>query len=520
MEKSLSIEENKSFNKVRNKKWYLPTLFYLLIFLMLLGCVLSMTRPMDALPDKNAFYVGTDVLGIAICVALFKGCMTGRESNGDMTFLFASLIFSNGALLFFDECSTLFEGIPELRGLNLATNICKFFFLPLLIYFFWRYVRFAAELDSYLKPWLIKFFQFAIIPIAALNLLNIVFPVYFRIDDEGFTNIEKLCIIPLAYALIAAIAILIGLARSKISKSHKTVIRMFFGVPLICSIFALSLYGATLFSVVLLYVVIYTEKSNTLAATQNELSTAANIQLSSLPRRFPKKPEFALFASMDPAKEVGGDFYDFFFIDNDHLALVAADVSGKGAPAALFMMRSKTIIKSLASSGMSPAKVLSEANSAIMESNDEDMFVTVWLGILEISTGILSYADAAHEKPLVQRNGEWELLSKPYTGFALGTIDSDEIEEMPPENQYVDVQIKLSPGDVIMEYTDGVTEATNAKNQLFGEGRLLEAVRSATSDEPKELLPFIRSRIDEFVGEAPQFDDLTMIGLRYNGPKQ
>ena len=108
MEKSLSIEENKSFNKVRNKKWYLPTLFYLLIFLMLLGCVLSMTRPMDALPDKNAFYVGTDVLGIAICVALFKGCMTGRESNGDMTFLFASLIFSNGALLFFDECSTLF----------------------------------------------------------------------------------------------------------------------------------------------------------------------------------------------------------------------------------------------------------------------------------------------------------------------------------------------------------------------------------------------------------------------------
>ena len=520
MEKSLSIEESKSFNKIRDKKWYLPTLFYFLIFLMLAGCVLSMTRPMGTLPDKNAFYVGTDVLGIAVCVALFKGCMTGRESSGDMTFLFASLIFSNGALMFFDECSALLEGVSKLRGLSIAANICKFFFLPLLIYFFWRYVRFAAELDSYLKPWLIKFFQIAIIPIAALNLLNIVFPVYFRVDDEGFTYIEIFCLIPVAYALIVAIAILIGLSRSKMSKNHKAVIRIFFGVPLLCSLFALSMYGATLFSVVLLYVVIYTEKSNTLAATQNELSTAANIQLSSLPRRFPKKPEFSLFALMDPAKEVGGDFYDFFFIDKEHLALVAADVSGKGVPAALFMMRSKTIIKSLAGSGMSPAKVLSDANSAIMESNDEDMFVTVWLGILEISTGTLTYADAAHEKPLVRRNGKWELLTKPYTGFALGTIDSDEIGEMPPENQYVDVQIKLAPGDVIMQYTDGITEATNAKNRLFGEERLLEAAGSAPTDDPKELLPFIRSRIDEFVDEAPQFDDLTMIGLRYNGPIQ
>ena len=146
-------------------------------------------------------------------------------------------------------------------------------------------------------------------------------------------------------------------------------------MPMISSFFSLSLYGAALFSIVLLYVVIYTEKGNALAATRTELNTAANIQLSSLPRRFPKKKEFSLYASMDPAKEVGGDSYDFFFADKDHLALVAADVSGKGAPAALFMMRAKTIIQSLAGSGMDPAKVLSDANSAIMESNDEDMFV-------------------------------------------------------------------------------------------------------------------------------------------------
>ncbi len=520
MEKSLSIEENKTFDKVRNKRWYLPLLFYLMCLICFAGIVISKVRLMFDVPilgAVDALYIGGDILGIAICIALLRGCITGRDSSGDMTYLFASMIFSNGVLLFFDECIFLLEGIRSLRVLNNISNAGLFIALPLLIYFFWRYVRLSLNLDNYLKVSTIKILQIGIIPLELMSILSIFFPVFFKVNEDGSSTKGRWCLAAVIYVAVVAVAILRGMKLAKISRSHSAVIKMFFLVPFFCSLLALPLFGATLFSIILLYVVIYTEKSNALSATQSELSTATNIQLSSLPRRFPKKKEFKLFATMTPAKEVGGDFYDFFNVDKDHVALVAADVSGKGVPAALFMMRAKAIIKSLAGVGMNPAKVLSDANAAIMENNDEDMFVTVWLGILEISTGILTYADAGHEKLLVRRNGKWEILQKQYTGFALGTIDSDEIAEMPEKNQYVDVQLQLNQGDIILQYTDGVTEATNSKNQLFGEERLLEAVNSSATDEPKELLEYIRDRIDEFVAEAPQFDDLTMLAIKYTG---
>ena len=251
-----------------------------------------------------------------------------------------------------------------------------------------------------------------------------------------------------------------------------------------------------------------------------ELSLATRIQEDMLPRIFPALPdrkEFDLYASMEPAKEVGGDFYDFFMSDKDHLVMVVADVSGKGIPAALFMMVSKIIIKMKAQAIASPREVLIETNAALSENNGENMFVTVWLGILELATGKLTYANAGHEKLILFRNGEWNFDANDHHGVALAALDPEMLEAMSEKFKFSDRTVQLQPGDFLFQYTDGVTEATNANDELFGEVRLLEALRSASSADPAVLLPHVRKKIDEFVKDAEQFDDITMLGMRYNG---
>ncbi len=239
-----------------------------------------------------------------------------------------------------------------------------------------------------------------------------------------------------------------------------------------------------------------------------ELDLAAKIQASMLPSIFPPFPDrtgFDIYASMDPAKEVGGDFYDFFLVDDDHLCLVMADVSGKGVPAALFMMASKIILANYAKLGKTPAEILTAANATICSSNREDMFVTVWLGILEISTGRLTAANAGHEYPIIKKaNGEFELLKDKH-GFVIGGMSG---------MRYKEYEFTLEKGGTLFLYTDGVAEATNAENQLFGTDRMLSALNSEPEADPKKLLENMKKSVEEFVGDAPQFDDLTMLGVK------
>lgn len=238
-----------------------------------------------------------------------------------------------------------------------------------------------------------------------------------------------------------------------------------------------------------------------------ELDVATNIQASMLPCIFPAFPEHEeidIYAAMDPAKEVGGDFYDFFLVDKDHLALVMADVSGKGVPAALFMVIAKTLIKNRAQLGEEPAVVLEKVNDQLCENNDADMFVTVWLGIYELHTGRLVYANAGHECPAVKRAGKnYELIRESHD-FVVGGM-----EGMP----YTQHEITLYPGDKLFLYTDGVPEATNAQEELFGEERMLEALNHCREMTPDQTLVEVKKEIDEFVGEAAQFDDLTMLSF-------
>ncbi len=246
---------------------------------------------------------------------------------------------------------------------------------------------------------------------------------------------------------------------------------------------------------------------------ESELSVAMHIQTSMLPRIFPAFParkEFDVYAIMNPAKEVGGDFYDFFMVDQDHLAIVVADVSGKGVPAALFMVIAKTLIKDHAQRGVSPAVVFTEVNHLLCETNDEGMFVTAWMGILELSSGRLEYVNAGHNPPLVKRADGCYNYLRTRSGFVLAGMD-----EIP----YRSCSIDLSSGDALFLYTDGVTEATDAKQQLYGEERLAAVLSANRNDAPEKLLAVVKADVDMFVGQAPQFDDITMLSICYYGNK-
>ena len=240
-----------------------------------------------------------------------------------------------------------------------------------------------------------------------------------------------------------------------------------------------------------------------------ELNVATQIQADMLPRifpAFPERQEFDVYAAMNPAKEVGGDFYDFFLVDDDHLAVVIADVSGKGVPAALFMVIAKTLIKNHAQNHENPGEVFTQTNAQLCEGNDAGLFVTAWMGVLEISTGKFVYVNAGHNPPLLKRAGgqfEW-LKSRP--GFVLAGIDG---------MRYRENTMLLEPGDFLYLYTDGVTEATNAKEELFGDERLQNALNDNRDLPVDQLLPKIKACIDDFVGEADQFDDITMLALDY-----
>ena len=242
-----------------------------------------------------------------------------------------------------------------------------------------------------------------------------------------------------------------------------------------------------------------------------ELKLAADIQVNMLPTNFPPFPdrtEFDVYASMTPAREVGGDFYDFFLIDDSHLALVIADVSGKGVPAALFMMISKTLIKNQLMSGCDPAEALERVNSQLYERNSSMMFVTVWLAVLDIAMGKGMSCNAGHENPALRRaGGDFELIRYRH-GISAGVSK---------KAKYQVREFELNPGDCVFVYTDGVPEANNAAEDMFGEERLISTLNQDPGAGPKEQIQRMSSALDQFAGGAAQFDDITMLCMKYYG---
>ena len=312
--------------------------------------------------------------------------------------------------------------------------------------------------------------------------------------------------------------------RKNITKRVRIAFWVYLVSPIVAMIIQSFTYGiqfiilATVGAAVYMFSVIIREQNDEYAHQQEvatrlgtELSMATDIQASQLPRlfpAFPNRPEFDVFASMTPAKEVGGDFYDFFLADERHIGLVMADVSGKGVPAALFMMVSRVLIKSHLQNGESPGEALANVNEQLCESNEAQLFVTVWLAVLDITTGKGTAANAGHEHPALRRaGGRYELVTYRHSP-AVAAIEGIRFKEH---------DFELNPGDSLFVYTDGVVEATNAENELFGSERMLEALNRNPEAMPEEVLSNVMDGINSFVAGAEQFDDITMLCFHFNG---
>lgn len=244
---------------------------------------------------------------------------------------------------------------------------------------------------------------------------------------------------------------------------------------------------------------------------ESELQVATEIQASLLPRLFPPfpdRPEFEIYAVMDPAKEVGGDFYDFFFIDDKNLCVLIADVADKGVPAALYMMVAKTLLKTEAQRGLEPDEILSRVNNVLADGNENCMFVTVFCALLNTETGELRFANAGHNPPLFSGGERGVHYLKVKAGLVLGPM---------PGSEYHTERITLQEGEMLFLYTDGVTEAKNPASEMFGEDRLLETVTSGRTGNVQEIIQAVRARVGKFADGAPQSDDITMLAVQFSG---
>ncbi len=517
---------------IKDKKWIMPLGFASLVAMCALAIVFCFIGGFSDLNAESVFNIGVDILSILVCGAIYYGCMSGRDRQGEATYLLTAMIRVTAGAQFLDVCVSLMDGVPSLWPAYRVVMAAYYAAAPILIYEFWWYVRIMLKMEGVWVERASLALRILLIPALVAAWINVLVPFYFTVDRQGMYQRWTFYQLNLVYMVFSTAVLLIAVLRSKGLNRQKNVVLVFIAMPLVsmlldaAHLLSLSEFSLALLAIVLVYGVLYADQSNQLAATAAELDAAARIQLNMLPRTFPSaqsRGAFDLNALMDPAKEVGGDFYDFFFIDADHLALAVADVSGKGVPAALFMMTLRTMLKDAALEGLAPAAALEQVNERLSENNEDCMFVTVWLGILEISTGKLTYADAGHEKLLLYQNGAWRFLPKGHAP-ALAFAEPGELEDLPEEYRYHDETVWLKPGDILFQYTDGVTEATcapnagmNASETMFGEQRLMDAVSELGGTAPEKLLPHVRERIGAFTGSVEQIDDITMLALRYLG---
>lgn len=280
----------------------------------------------------------------------------------------------------------------------------------------------------------------------------------------------------------------------------------YYAFPRCMTLLALNFICATLSSRTRNLLELQVKESADKHRIESELNIATQIQTSMLPTDFPEREEISLYASMKPAREVGGDFYDFFMVDERHMAIVIADVSGKGVPAALFMVIGKTLVKESTQPGCDLGEVFSRVNDLLCESNSEGLFITAFEGILDLVTGEFTFVNAGHEMPLISRGGQPFIRHRVRPGFVLAGMEG---------MQYKAGKLTLEPGDKLFHYTDGVTEATNEKDELFGADRLTEVLSANVHRTPQEIIPAVYAQLNAFIGSAPQFDDVTMLCLEY-----
>ncbi len=494
--------------------------FFAYLFLIVLSVVFLAVRGLENLKHVYVINITADLFGMLLGYVLYICYLIDAQKTGSSQKYFVTLINVAFFGMFTDIGAWLVDGIPSLRYLNLFDNMLYYMCAPVGACFLWFYVLFLLKTEGKLISVINRIVQAGLVISLFLRFISVFTGLYFTVDEAGvYSRGSDWYPVSLIYsnAVMVMTLVLAVAERKKLALYQLVALFLYVLAPLIVGIFTAMVYGLSvayavvMLEILLMYCMMNITRGRDKVIADRDLTVASAIQQNMLPRIFPPYPdrrEFDLYASMTPAKEVGGDFYDFFLVDDDHLALVIADVSGKGVPAALFMMVSKVLIKNRLQAGDSPGDAISNVNDMLANGNTNSMFVTVWCCVLEIPTGKMIVVNAGHEHPAIRRkSGEYELCIYDHSTM-VGMFDGLPFDEH---------TFTLNPGDSLFVYTDGVPEAQNLKGGMFGTDRMLEALNRDPGVGPEEALGAVMDRIVAFRGEALQFDDITMLCLRYNG---
>ena len=493
---------------LKEKRAVLGLVFTILVALVL-GALTFVLFDEETVARMQAYLYdcGIDILGAFACAALYYGSMR-QEGTGSREFRVLIIMLSASFLVNVFVFYT--TGVPDQSTLNFTLIMVNKLLDLWLIYYFYLYVKKALDFKGKLARWTDKGIPILMALQTLVLLVNIFHPLTLQANADGIYGPTELVWLEDIYLLIASVITTILIIQSKRPRDQKVAALTFIFLPIIGYAMIYGEYGnavnygMTLLSLIMMYCIIFNYNSTKLAATQADLDMATEIQTSMLPPAFPERDEFDLYASMNTAKEVGGDFYDYFMIDDDHLCIVIADVSGKGMPAALFMMRGTTVIKDNALTLNTTSEILTAANARLCENNTEAMFITAWIGILDIRTMTLQYTNAGHNYPMLQHEGQPVEEMRTVHGLFLAGMRS---------THYRHDEIKLEPGDRILLFTDGATEAHNASDELYGEERLMKVLEKNREASGEQVLDKILEDINLFAEDVPQFDDITMVVL-------
>lgn len=502
---------------LNKRKWIIPLLFGFMCFYLVLTITAIEIKGFQNLDMLFGFSIGGELCAIIVAIMLTISILPAYKRQSGYIRIFVTLLTIGCSCCCMDTLQMLVDGVPELAALNKVLSIFVFANEIVFLFFFWLFVTYALNSEGKSTRILTTIASLAFLGFTLLPFVNFFYPIYFTISDAGvYARNASTWWICRIYLVLIAIFVIIAVFLSKAPRKTKIIILAFMFLPFTGLLIARFRYGVSLLytammiSLVMIYSFLFSDNEKTLYSTNKELGLATNIQKHMLPSIFPAFPgrkEFDVYALMDPAKEVGGDFYDFFLIDDTHLGLVMADVSDKGVPAALFMMASKIMVQNYALIGYSPKEVLTKVNKQICSNNQDEMFVTVWLGILDLKTGILTASNAGHERPIIKRpDGHFEVVNDKH-GFVVGWL---------AESVYSEYEIKLEKGSKLFVYTDGVPEARDNNGQ-FGMERTINSLIKYEDLSPEEICKYLLSDVNSFIGSNNQFDDITMLCLEYRG---
>ncbi len=518
----VDLSETGRHMKENQKKQVLGIVVLTVIYVVGIAlCVAALFgKGLENIGEAYLINAGVDLSGMIAGYILYVCFLIDRDRPEEDHGFFPYLINVTYAGLFSDFFAGILTGIPKWHFLYMLNTTLYFMVLPMECYFFYRYItatfktkdRFSHTVDFVMGIGL-GLSLFAVI-------LNIFTGIYFTVDTMGGYTRGPLYLCAYIYFIVAVFLSVWTFIRKReeLDRNQVLALIVFLGGPIVVAVLpdpadGLSIMcGVIMSTLIMTYCLVSIEQSKEQMAREKELLAATSIQYNMLPHTFPAFPErdeFDIYASMTPAKEVGGDFYDMFLTDEKNLAMVIADVSGKGITAALFMAQAKQVIQSqMLLCGGDPVAALTEANLQLIKNSISDMFVTVWLGVVNLSTGHLTFVDAGHEYPALQKAGGAFAIEKDNHSMVVAGLK---------RAKYKVNEMDLAPGDTIFLYTDGVTEARNFDREMYGEQRLVEALNEAVNLSLEEIDRHVRKSIATFVSDAEQYDDITMLCFRYIG---